>query len=169
MPTLVEIGTVVLEKNHSIFTMSSFSSPWQRAWPFILNKLKYPLPKNALCQVWMWIWIKFPQCIFSIYMYTLTYTTVYLFIHFKHIFNISFFCLSINSFICSYININQYINQLIHSLCVYLITKYLLFQNCLFSIRKNVLMYLMWWGYLVYCLEKLTLAKDVFVKHKCPR
>ena len=105
----------------------------------------------------------------SIYMYTLTYTTVYLFIHFKHIFNISFFCLSINSFICSYININQYINQLIHSLCVYLITKYLLFHNCLFSIRKNVLMYLMWWGYLVYCLEKLTLAKDVFVKHKCPR
>ena len=72
VPSLVEIGPVVLEKKifqfcHYIFCNLSICqcyfviiSPWKRAGPFILNKLEFPSAKDALCQVWLkltqWIW-----------------------------------------------------------------------------------------------------------------
>ena len=58
VPSLVEIGSVVLEKK--IFLISSMYfryfliiSPWKRAEPFIWAIEKPLLPKDALCQVWL--------------------------------------------------------------------------------------------------------------------
>ena len=35
-------------------------SPWKRAWALPLNKLEFPSPRDALCQVWLklaqWFW-----------------------------------------------------------------------------------------------------------------
>ena len=59
MPSLVEIGSVVLEKK--IFLISSIYfhyfviiSPWKRGGGgFHLNKFESPSPKDAFCQVWL--------------------------------------------------------------------------------------------------------------------
>ena len=56
--SLVDIGSVVFEKK--IFKISSIYfryfliiSPWKRAGALHLKKLEPPLPKDALCQVWL--------------------------------------------------------------------------------------------------------------------
>ena len=65
VPSLVEIGSVVLERK--IFLISSMYfryfaiiSPWKRAEPFIWKKPEFLSPNDALCQVWLklaqWFW-----------------------------------------------------------------------------------------------------------------
>ena len=55
MPSLVEIGQVVLEKIFKFpqYIVYSFViiSPWKRGVAFHLNKTESPLPKDALYQV----------------------------------------------------------------------------------------------------------------------
>ena len=58
VPSLVEIGPVVLEKKifkfrQCIFAICVIISPWKRAGALHLNKLESPSPKDALCQVWL--------------------------------------------------------------------------------------------------------------------
>ena len=57
MPSLVEIGSVVLEKkifkvHQCIFTLSYYL-PLEKGVALHLNKIESPLPKDALCQVWL--------------------------------------------------------------------------------------------------------------------
>ena len=80
VPILVEIGPVVLEKKiffHFVYFFRYFViiSPWKRIEPLHFNKLESPLPKKALCLVWLklaqWFlrrrFFKFRQCIFAIF------------------------------------------------------------------------------------------------------
>ena len=69
VPSLVEIGTLVLKKKSFKFSECIFSilklSPLWACGPSI----KYPLPKDTLCQVWLKLaqwFFKFHQCIFAI-------------------------------------------------------------------------------------------------------
>ena len=55
-PSLIEFGLLVLEKKifknfQCIFTLL-LPSPLREGYPFRLNKLESPLPKDELCQVW---------------------------------------------------------------------------------------------------------------------
>ena len=57
MPSLVEIGPVVLEKKifkcrQCIFSMWLLS-PLEKCIALNLNKFEFPLPKNTLCHVWL--------------------------------------------------------------------------------------------------------------------
>ena len=58
-PSLVEIGPLVLEekilKHLSVyFRYFVIFSPWKRTWSFTsIWKSKFPLPKDALCQIWL--------------------------------------------------------------------------------------------------------------------
>ena len=61
VPSLVEIGPVVLEKKF-FFKISSvyfrylvITTPWKRAWPFILTNLN-PLYPRMLCTKFGWNW-----------------------------------------------------------------------------------------------------------------
>ena len=65
MPSLVEIGTVVLEKKEFQNFINVFSPfrnylPSEKGGALHLIKLESPLPKDALCQVWLklarWFW-----------------------------------------------------------------------------------------------------------------
>jgi hypothetical protein len=60
-------GLVVLKEKKNSITLSNFCifmiiSPLKRTWPFYLNILKFPLPKDDLYQVWLklasWSWRK---------------------------------------------------------------------------------------------------------------
>ena len=57
---LTETGPVVLEKKifqnrhaYSFTRTVLLFSPWKRAWLFFKKTLEFPLPKDALCQVWL--------------------------------------------------------------------------------------------------------------------
>ena len=72
MPSLVEIGPVVLEKI-LIFLLFQNYLPLENGGGLHLNKLESPSVKDALCQVWLklvpWFlkrFLKFRQCIFVI-------------------------------------------------------------------------------------------------------
>ena len=57
MPSLVKIGQVFLEKKIFKF-INAFSLfhnyfPLEKGVAFHLNKLEFPSPNNALCQVWL--------------------------------------------------------------------------------------------------------------------
>ena len=61
MPSLAENGTVILLKKIVKYRQFIFLYylPWEKGMIlFFLNKLKFFLPKNALCQVWL----KLAQC-----------------------------------------------------------------------------------------------------------
>ena len=61
VPSLVEIGSVVLEKNifSSIYFLLFHNYlPLEKDGALHLNKLESPSPKNALC----WVWIKLALC-----------------------------------------------------------------------------------------------------------
>ena len=57
-----KIVPVVLEERFFKFRECTFAnvSQCKKMWPFHLNKLKYSLPRNAFCQVWIkqaqWFW-----------------------------------------------------------------------------------------------------------------
>ena len=57
MPSLVEIGPVVLEKKilnfFNVFSLFRNYLPLEKRWALHLNKLESPSPKDALCQVWL--------------------------------------------------------------------------------------------------------------------
>ena len=57
MPSLVEIGPAVLEKYILKFRQCIFPIHYylllEKGYPFILKKIDFPLPKDALCQVWL--------------------------------------------------------------------------------------------------------------------
>ena len=61
VPSLVEIGSVVLEKKISLISTMYFHyfviiSPWKRAGPFIWTNL-YPLHPRMLCAKFGWNWL----------------------------------------------------------------------------------------------------------------
>ena len=65
MASLVEIGPVVLEKKKvfnfvDVFSLFRNYLPLEKGGALHLNKLEFPLPKDALCQVWLkldqWFW-----------------------------------------------------------------------------------------------------------------
>ena len=65
VPSLVVIGSVVLEKNFflnfvNVFSIFRHFLPLEKGGALHLNKLEYPSPKDALCQVWLkfaqWFW-----------------------------------------------------------------------------------------------------------------
>ena len=80
MPSLVEIGQVVWRRRFYNFVNVSLPFrnymylPLEKGMTFHLNKLEFPPPKDALCQVWFEIGpvvleekiLKFRQCIFAI-------------------------------------------------------------------------------------------------------
>ena len=55
MPSLVEIGPAVLEKYIFEFRQCIFPIHYylllEKGYPFILKKIDFPLPKDALCQI----------------------------------------------------------------------------------------------------------------------
>ena len=57
VPSLVEIGPVVLEKKIFKSYQCIFSkwllSPLEKCMALNLNKIELPLPKNKLCHVWL--------------------------------------------------------------------------------------------------------------------
>ena len=63
MPSLVKIGPEVFEK---IFKISSVYFAISQLSPPYLNKIKFPPPKDALCQVWLklalWFWRRRLKC-----------------------------------------------------------------------------------------------------------
>ena len=40
-------------KKISVFLLFRYYLPLERGYPLLLNKFKFPLPKDALCQVWL--------------------------------------------------------------------------------------------------------------------
>ena len=67
VPSLVEIGPMVLEKFFLIssmyFSYFVIISHWKRVWSFIIiQKMKPPSTKNTFCSVWLksapWFWKK---------------------------------------------------------------------------------------------------------------
>ena len=62
VPNLVEIGPVVLKREFlnifNIILIFRFYLPFEKDGAFHLNKLQFPSPKDALCQVWL----KLAQC-----------------------------------------------------------------------------------------------------------
>ena len=64
MPSLVEIGSVVLEKKIfnfvNVFSLIRNYLPLEKGGVLHLNKLECPSPKDALYQVWLklaqWFW-----------------------------------------------------------------------------------------------------------------
>ena len=61
----IEIGPVVLEKNIffnfvNVFSLFQYYLPFDKGGALHFNKLESPLPKDALCQVWLklaqWFW-----------------------------------------------------------------------------------------------------------------
>ena len=64
VPSLIEIGPVVLEKKIFKFRQCIFAiswlSPLEKGMALYLNQLEFPSPKDALCQVWLklaqWFW-----------------------------------------------------------------------------------------------------------------
>ena len=58
MPSLVEIGSVVLDKKIffnfvNLFSLFGNYLPLEKGGALHLNKLESPSPKDALCQVWL--------------------------------------------------------------------------------------------------------------------
>jgi hypothetical protein len=57
VPSLIDFGLLVLgkkiKKNFRAFSLFRYYLPLQRGYPLLLNKLESPLPKDALCQVWL--------------------------------------------------------------------------------------------------------------------
>ena len=71
VPSLVEIGSVVLEKKIfynfvNVFSLFRNYLPLEKGGALHLNKLESPSPKDALCQVWMklaqWFWRRRWKC-----------------------------------------------------------------------------------------------------------
>ena len=67
MPSMVEIGRLVLEKKIFFYFVNVFLLlhnyfPLEKGGALHLNKLETPSPKDALCQVWLkltqWFWRK---------------------------------------------------------------------------------------------------------------
>ena len=64
LPSLVEIGAVVLKRRFlnfvNVFSLFRNYLPLEKGGAYHLNKLESPLPKDALCQVWLklaqWFW-----------------------------------------------------------------------------------------------------------------
>ena len=73
MPSLVEIGPVVLERRFlkfvNVFLQFRNYLLLEKGGGLYLNKFESPLPKDTLCQVWLklthWIW-RIGQYIFTI-------------------------------------------------------------------------------------------------------
>ena len=58
MPSLIEIGPAVLEKRRflkvfNVFLLFHNYLPFEKGVALHLNKLEFPLPKDALCQTWL--------------------------------------------------------------------------------------------------------------------
>jgi hypothetical protein len=56
MPSLIEIGLLVLEKIFKIFSVFLLFCdylPLEKSNPLHLNNLESPPPKDDLCQVWL--------------------------------------------------------------------------------------------------------------------
>ena len=93
MPSLVEIGPVVLEKIFftfvSVFSLFRNYLPFDKGGALHLNKLESPSPKDALCQVGMrlalWLWSRRFFLISSMYFH---YFVSFLHIMIKH--NVNF-------------------------------------------------------------------------------
>jgi hypothetical protein len=70
MPSLIEIGLLVLEKKifkiFSVFLLFCDYLPFEKGNPLRFNKLESPLPKDDLCQIWLklaqWFWRKSRKC-----------------------------------------------------------------------------------------------------------
>ena len=60
MPSLIEIGLLVLEKKIFLKTL-------KRGYPLHLNRFKSPLPKDDLCQVWFKLALLFWRRFFKIF------------------------------------------------------------------------------------------------------
>ena len=76
MPSLVEIGSVVLEKKIffnfvNVFSLFRNYLPFEKDGALHLNKLDFPSPKDALCKVWLklaqWFWRRRFFLILSMY------------------------------------------------------------------------------------------------------
>ena len=57
MSSLVEIGSVDAEKKNFfcklVFSLFSYCFPLEKGLAFPLSQVETPLPKDALCQVWL--------------------------------------------------------------------------------------------------------------------
>ena len=58
MPSLVEIGQVILEEDFFFYFVNVFwlflnYLPFEKDWALHLNKLESPSPKDIFCQVWL--------------------------------------------------------------------------------------------------------------------
>ena len=57
MPSLVEIGPVVLDEGFKILSMYLCSFviifPWKKGWALHFNNFEFPLPKDVFCEVWL--------------------------------------------------------------------------------------------------------------------
>ena len=70
MPSLVEIGPLVLEKkifkNFQYFLLFCDYLPLEKSNPLGFNNLESPPPKDDLCQVWLklaqWFWRRSRKC-----------------------------------------------------------------------------------------------------------
>jgi hypothetical protein len=66
MPSLIEIGLLVLEKKFSVFLLFCDYLPLEKRNPLHFNNLEYPPPKDDLCQVWLklaqWFWRRSRKC-----------------------------------------------------------------------------------------------------------
>ena len=49
-PSVRKVEGIVLYLSSIYFRYFVMITPWNRAWP---NKLEFPSPKDALCQVWL--------------------------------------------------------------------------------------------------------------------
>ena len=66
MPSLIEIGLLVLKKIFKIFSVFCNYLPLEKSNPLRFNNLESPLPKDDLCQVWLklaqWFWRGSQKC-----------------------------------------------------------------------------------------------------------
>ena len=78
--SLVEIGQVILEKIFKIFVNVLLLFPFYlhsvKSIILYLNKPKFPLPKDSLCQVWVklapWFWRRFLNFVNVFFCYFVT-------------------------------------------------------------------------------------------------
>ena len=104
MPSLIEIAPVILEKKIIKFREKNgfcllFCNclALKNGMAFNLNKLEYPLSKNALCKVWLKLALlflrrKFSSMYFANFVIIFIWKTVWLFIWKKNKFKIFKFC-----------------------------------------------------------------------------
>ena len=66
VPSLVEIGPLILENFFNLFLLFCFYLPLEKGVTHYLNKLKSPSPMDVLCQVWLKLalgfWIRRQKC-----------------------------------------------------------------------------------------------------------